>query len=113
MEDPLNEGPLVDELLELQEARRAADACEEKFWAQFQNLGSEHCEAIVRELKGLRDAEGAAIFARRYMGWEICNNPEWLLEEVEFLRSIGSISQAARTATGKYPPKSVLDPLPT
>ena len=35
----------------------------------FKIPGCERCEAIVRELKELRDAEGAAIFARRYMGW--------------------------------------------
>ena len=124
MEDALDEGPLADELLELREAQRALDAlqdalqdgdplefleahrardaCEERFWAQLQNPGCERCEAIVRELKELRDAEGAAIFARRYMGWEISNDPEWLVEEVERLRSTMPLSKAVRTATGKY-----------
>eukprot|EP00439_Symbiodinium_sp_Y106_P022100 s9564_g2.t1 len=122
MEDALDEGPLAEELQELPEAQHALDAlqegddplqfleahrarrdaCEERFWAQLQNPGCERCEAIVRELKELRDAEGAAIFARRYMGWEISNDPEWLVEEVERLRSTMPLSKAVRTATGKY-----------
>ena len=120
MEDALDEGPLAEELQELREAQhasldalqdgdplefleahRARDACDERFWAQLQNPGCERCEAIVRELKELRDAEGAAIFARRYMGWEISNDPEWVVE-VERLRSTMPLSKAVRTATGKY-----------
>ena len=122
MEDDLDEGPLADEVLEFQEAqrtvdalaqfggdplefleaRRARDACEQRFWAQLENPGSKHCEAILRELKELGDVEGAAIFARRHMGWEISNYPDWLLEEVEQLRRTMPLCKAVRTATGKY-----------
>ena len=121
MEDDLDEGPWADELLELREAQRAMedalqdgdplefleaqrarDACEEKFWAQLQNPDCERCRRIVEELKCLGDAEGAAIFVRRHMGWEISNNPEWLLDEVEQLRSTMPLPKAVRTATGKY-----------
>ena len=87
MEDDLDEGPLADELLEFQEAqrtidalakfggdplefleaRRARNACEQRFWDQvFLNPGCERYRRIAGELKCLGDAEGAAIFACRH-----------------------------------------------
>ena len=123
MADRLEEGPLADELLELQEARRATDdlqkwggdprefldvqryaeACEERFWSEaFKNPGCKRYSRILTELEFLGDVEGAAIFVRRHMGWEISNNPEWLLDEVEQLRSTMPLPKAVRTATGKY-----------
>ena len=96
MEDTLEEGPLADELLELR-------AAESRFWDQvLLNPGCERYRRIAEELKCLGDAEGAAIFARRHMGWEISNNPEWLLDEVEQLRRTMPLPKAVRTATGKY-----------
>ena len=58
---------------------------------------------IIRGLRKEDDPEAAIIFCLRYQGWEISNDPELLLEEIENFRHTMSLAEAARTATGQCP----------
>ena len=82
----------------------AAKAAQEEFWSDLLD-GSmdERCQEIIRGLRKEDDPEAAIIFCLRYQGWEISNDPELLLEEIENFRHTMSLAEAARTATGQCP----------
>ena len=60
-------------------------------------------QQVIRGLRKEDDPEAAIIFCLRYQGWEISNDPELLLEEIENFRHTMSLAEAARTATGECP----------
>ena len=75
-----------------------------EFWSDLlEGSMDERCQEIIRGLRKEDDPEAAIIFCLRYQGWEISNDPELLLEEIENFRHTMSLAEAARTATGQCP----------
>ena len=88
-----------------EEIRAVAQGLQKEFW-DFWILGHEaRYLEIMRGLQESGDAVGAVIFARRYEGWACYgeeHDQDLLLDEVELLRSTLGLSEAVRTATGRY-----------
>ena len=82
-----------------------AQGLQKEFWDFWVMSHEARYLEIMRGLQESRDAVGAVIFARRYEGWAdfgADGDPELLLDEIELLRSTLGLSEAVRTATGRY-----------
>ena len=74
---------------------------QEEFWSDLDDGLDERYTEIL--LGKENDPEAAIIFSLRWQGWEICNDPELLLEEIAEFRRTMSLGEAARRATGQCP----------
>ena len=87
----------------LKEILAVAEAMQEEFWSDLDDGLDERYTEILLGLRKENDPEAAVIFSLRWLGWEICNDPELLLEEIAEFRRTMSLGEAARKTTGQCP----------
>ena len=87
----------------MSEPLTVAEAMQEEFWSDLDDGLDERRTEILLGLRKENDPEAAIIFSLRWQGWEICNDPDLLLEEIAEFRRTMSLGEAARRATGQCP----------